>query len=78
MKILTSAQMREVGGLTIEREIRGLFPMENPAYRVVEFLGGRYGPPARHRIARSRGRVSQRPGEFFRMREAASGEEELT
>ena len=78
MKAPGSAQMHEVDRLTIEREVPGLFPMENPAYRVVEFLGGRYGPPARYRIARPRGRVSQRPGEPFRLREPASGEEELT
>ncbi|HXF26479.1 MAG TPA: NAD(P)H-hydrate dehydratase [Bryobacteraceae bacterium] len=51
MKILTSAQMREVDRLTMERGIPGLILMENAGYRVVEFLSERYGPLAGQRIA---------------------------
>ena len=51
MKVLTSAQMREVDRLTIERAIPGAILMENAAQRVVEFLSERYGPLATQRIA---------------------------
>jgi Uncharacterized conserved protein len=51
MKVLTSAQMREVDRLTIERGIPGLILMENAGARVVEFLAARFSPLSSQRIA---------------------------
>lgn len=50
MKVLTSAQMREVDRLTIERGIPGLILMENAGSRVVEFLARKFAPLASHSI----------------------------
>src|SRR5260370_25224430 len=50
MKVLTSAQMREVDRLTIEHGIPGLILMENAGARVVEFLAARFAPLSSQRI----------------------------
>jgi NAD(P)H-hydrate epimerase len=50
MKVLTTAQMREVDRRTIEMGIPGVVLMENAAHRVVEFLADRCAPLAEHRI----------------------------
>jgi NAD(P)H-hydrate epimerase len=50
MKILTSAEMREVDRRTIEAGIPGVVLMENAAHRVVEYLERRFAPLASHRI----------------------------
>jgi hydroxyethylthiazole kinase-like uncharacterized protein yjeF len=50
MKILTTAQMREVDRKTAELGIPGLILMENAAARVVEFLVEKFSPLERHRI----------------------------
>jgi NAD(P)H-hydrate epimerase len=46
MKILTTAQMREVDRRTIEMGICGIVLMENAAHRVVQFLTGHRAPLA--------------------------------
>jgi NAD(P)H-hydrate repair Nnr-like enzyme with NAD(P)H-hydrate epimerase domain len=46
MKVLTTAQMREVDRHTIEMGIPGIVLMENAAHRVVEFLADRCAPLA--------------------------------
>ena len=51
MKVLTTAQMREVDRRTIESGIPGIILMENAGQRVVEFLERRFAPLASHRIA---------------------------
>ena len=50
MKILTTAQMREVDRRTIELGIPGIVLMENAAHCVVEFLAEHCAPLASHRI----------------------------
>lgn len=50
MKVLTTAQMREVDRRSIELGIPGLILMENAGSRVVEFLAGRFSPLNAHRI----------------------------
>jgi NAD(P)H-hydrate epimerase len=42
MKVLTSAEMREVDRLTIEQGVPGIVLMENAAHRVVEYLANAY------------------------------------
>jgi NAD(P)H-hydrate epimerase len=44
MKVLTSAEMREVDRRTIEMGIPGIVLMENAGMRVVEFLAERFAP----------------------------------
>ena len=51
MKVLTSAQMREIDRLTIERGIPGVILMENAGNRVVEFVVERFSPLSGQRIA---------------------------
>src|SRR5688572_11016137 len=50
MKVLTTAEMREVDRRTIELGIDGPILMENAGIRAVEFLVEQFGSPARHRI----------------------------
>ncbi len=50
MKVLTSAEMREVDRLTIEQGIPGIVLMENAAHGVVEYLAAKYSPLAKQRI----------------------------
>jgi NAD(P)H-hydrate epimerase len=50
VKILTSAEMREVDAATIERGIPGIILMENAGSRVVEYLRDALGPLSQHRI----------------------------
>lgn len=50
MKVLTSAQMREVDRRTIEMGISGEILMENAAHRVVELLIERFSPLSEQRI----------------------------
>src|SRR5215472_2501437 len=50
MKVLTSAEMREVDRLTIEQGIPGIVLMENAAHRVVEYLAKAHSPLAERRI----------------------------
>ena len=50
MKVLTTAQMREVDRHTIEMGIPGIVLMENAAHRVVEFLADHCAPLAGQRI----------------------------
>jgi NAD(P)H-hydrate epimerase len=42
MKVLTSAEMRDVDRLTIEQGVPGIVLMENAAHRVVEYLANDY------------------------------------
>ena len=51
MKVLTSAQMRQVDRRTIEMGIPGLVLMENAGHRVVELLAEKFAPLVRQRIA---------------------------
>lgn len=51
MKILTTAEMREVDRLTIERGIPGLILMENAGSRFVDFLRETFAPLKEHRVA---------------------------
>ena len=51
MKVLTTAEMREVDRRTVEMGIPGVVLMENPAHRVVEFLAEHCAPLADQRIA---------------------------
>jgi ADP-dependent NAD(P)H-hydrate dehydratase / NAD(P)H-hydrate epimerase len=51
MKVLTTAQMREVDRRTIEMGIPGLVLMENAGHRVVELLTEKFAPLAAQRIA---------------------------
>jgi NAD(P)H-hydrate epimerase len=50
VKVLTSAQMREVDRLTIERGIPGILLMENAAMRVVELLDREFAPLSKQRV----------------------------
>ena len=50
MKVLTSAQMREVDRRTIESGIPGVVLMENAGHRVVEALARRVAPLASQRV----------------------------
>lgn len=50
MKVLSTAQMRDVDRRTIELGIPGLILMENAASRVVDFLAARFAPLASQRI----------------------------
>lgn len=50
MKILTSAEMRDVDRLTAERGIPNLILMENAGHRVVEFLERSFSPLAEQRV----------------------------
>jgi NAD(P)H-hydrate epimerase len=50
MKVLTSAEMREVDRRTIEQGISGEILMENAAHRVVELLVARFSPLSEQRI----------------------------
>ena len=50
MKVLTTAEMREVDSRTIEMGIPGIVLMENAAHRVVEFLAGHCAPLSAERI----------------------------
>lgn len=50
MRVLTTAQMREVDRRTIEMGIPGIVLMENAGHRVVEFLEQRFAPLAAQRI----------------------------
>lgn len=51
MKILSTAEMREVDRLTIERGIPGLILMENAGSRVVDFLLETFAPLGEQRVA---------------------------
>jgi len=51
VKVLTSAQMRQVDRRTIEMGIPGLVLMENAGHRVVELLAEKFAPLVRQRIA---------------------------
>ena len=50
MKVLTTAEMREVDRRTIEMGIPGIVLMENAAHRVVEFLAEHCAPLAAQRV----------------------------
>ena len=50
MKVLTSAEMREVDRRTIEAGIPGIVLMENAAHRVVEAMAERFAPLGAQRI----------------------------
>jgi hydroxyethylthiazole kinase-like uncharacterized protein yjeF len=50
VKVLTSAQMREIDRRTMEAGVPGLILMENAGSRVVEFLERRFAPLARQRV----------------------------
>jgi len=50
MKVLTTAEMREVDRRTIEMGIPGIVLMENAAHRVVEFLTEHCAPMAEQRV----------------------------
>ncbi len=50
MKVLTSAEMREVDRRTMELGISGDILMENAGLRVIEFLSERFGPLGEQRI----------------------------
>jgi NAD(P)H-hydrate epimerase len=50
MKVLTTAEMREVDRRSIEMGIPGIVLMENAAHRVVEFLAGHCAPIEAQRI----------------------------
>ena len=50
MKVLTTAEMREVDRRTVELGIPGIVLMENAGHRVVEFLSERCRPLAEQRI----------------------------
>ncbi len=51
MRVLTSAEMRQVDEATITLGIPALILMENAAHRVVECMRERFGPLREHRIA---------------------------
>ncbi len=51
MKVLTTAEMREVDRRTAETGIPGIVLMENAAHRVVEFLAERFAPLSAQRVA---------------------------
>ena len=44
MKVLTSAQMREIDRRTVELGIPGIMLMENAGHRVAEFLAETFAP----------------------------------
>jgi ADP-dependent NAD(P)H-hydrate dehydratase / NAD(P)H-hydrate epimerase len=50
VKVLTSAQMREVDRRTVELGIPGLVLMENAGHRVTEFLVETFAPLSSHRV----------------------------
>src|SRR5258708_10673842 len=50
VKVLTTAQMREVDRRTIQAGIPGIVLMENAGHRVVEFLAEKFAPLENHRI----------------------------
>src|SRR5579884_2693776 len=50
MRVLTTAEMREVDRRTIEMGVPGIVLMENAAHRVVEFLAEHCAPLGEQRI----------------------------